>query len=170
MRTLLLIVTLLVCPLLYANPAPFGLEINKATLEKTKEKYNLVENGVNYYSQGSTYLIDTKELSLDGLNRVLLIFSKENNILLSVVATFSSYKFDSINNNLFQKYKLLKQSIPLVGDRHVEYKDDQSLIILDAPHSSFDLHITYISEEFNKKVNEIRKFDKEQNKNEFNSL
>ena len=109
MKKLLLIVTLFVCPSLYANPVPFGLEINKTTLEENKGKYSLIENGINYYSQGSTYLIYPKELSLDGLNRVLLIFSKENNILLSVVATFSNYKFDSINNNLSQKYKLLKQ-------------------------------------------------------------
>lgn len=171
MKKLLFILTLIFSSFLYANPAPFGLEINKTTLKQVEEKYNLIENGTNYYSKGAMYYINTDDLSLDGLKSVLLIFSEKDELLLAVIAQFNRNKFDSLNKNLSGKYKLVKKEIPFVGNKYVKYKDDQSFIELSSPHMSFDLEVTYILMDFDALVKKIQKADKEQkNKDEFNSL
>lgn len=171
MKKILLITILLFCPFLYANPAPFGLEINKTTLQEAKKKYTLDDKGINHYSKGPMYFINKKQLSLDGLKNVLLVFSEKENTLLAVIANFNQDKFDSLNNSLAQKYKLIEKNIPFVGNKYVTYKDDQSLIQLNAPHMSFELEVIYLYEEFYKKVIKIEKSKKEQKKkDELNTL
>lgn len=170
MKKLLFIICIIFCPTLYANPSPFGLELNKTTVDEAEDKYSLLENGINYYSNGPMYYVDSRDLSVDGLKNMLLIFS-ENNVLLAVQATFSKSKFDSLNNNLSKKYKTIKKDIPFVGNKYVKYKDDQSLIILDAPHMSFELTLLYTLADFDKKVNSISKENKnKENNNEYNLL
>lgn len=111
------------------------------------------------------YFINKKQLSLDGLKNVLLVFSEKENTLLAVIANFNQDKFDSLNNSLAQKYKLIEKNIPFVGNKYVTYKDDQSLIQLNAPHMSFELEVIYLYEEFYKKIIKIEKSKKEQKKN-----
>lgn len=171
MKKLFLIVTLIFSSVLYANPAPFELEINKTTLKDVSDKYTLIQDGINYYSEGPMYFIQNGELSIDGLKKVKLIFSKKDNILLCVYATFDKNKFDSLYKNLSKKYTLINKKLPFVGDQYAKYKNDQTTIELIAPHLSFELSLTYISNEFNKKIEEMKNQDKEQkNKKELNSL
>lgn len=58
-----------------------------------------------------------------------------------------------------------------VGDQYAKYTYDKTIIELSAPHMSFESRIEYIFKEFDKKVIEIMKKEKEQkNKNELDSL
>lgn len=171
MKKILLLITLIFGSMLYANPAPFGLEINKTTLNEAKGKYTLIKNGINKYSDGPIYLIKKDELKLDGLKEVKLIFSKDGKLLIAVIATFNQFKFKSLHQNLSEKYNLINENIEFVGDQNATYDDDQTLIELRSSHMSFDLSLTYISKEFDKKIEEMRKQEKEQkNKEELDSL
>lgn len=142
MKKILIIITLMFSSILYANPAPFGLEIHKTTLKEAQEKYTLIDNGINYYSRGPMYTIKNSELPLDA-SKVTLIFSKDENILLSVSATFNKSKFESLYENLSKKYKLL-----FVDNQYATFTDDQTIIHLYVPHMSFDSTVEYIFNEF----------------------
>lgn len=171
MKKILIIITLMFSSILYANPAPFGLEIHKTTLKEAQEKYTLVKKGISYYSGGPMYLIEKDELKIDGLNKVTLIFSKDTKVLLYVCAEFGNYKFNSLYKNLSKKYKLLDEEIPRLGNKFAKFENDQTFIKLDAPHMSFELEVTYIYKEFDKYITERDKKDKaEKNEKELESL
>ncbi|MCX8597579.1 hypothetical protein J3U31_06480 [Gilliamella sp. B3486] len=170
MKKILIIITLMFSSILYANPAPFGLEIHKTTLKEAQEKYTLIDNGINYYSKGPMYTIKNSELPLDA-SKVTLIFSKDENILLYVSATFKKSKFESLYENLSKKYKLIVEERPFVGNQYAEYTDDQTIIHLYAPHMSFDSTVEYIFNEFDKFIEETDKKDNsKKNENELESL
>lgn len=116
------------------------------------------------------YTLKNSELPLDAL-KVMLMFSKDENILLYVSATFDKSKFDSLYKNLSKKYKLIAKKRPFVGYQYAKYTDDQNIIELSAPHMSFESRIEYIFKEFDKKAKEMMKKEKEKkNKNELDSL
>lgn len=163
MKKLVLLIVFFYSSLLYANPSPFGLEINKTTLKEAKEKYTLNFDDTNFYSNGPMYYIKNNELDIDGLESVLLIFSKDEK-LLAISTTFGKYKFKSLKENLSQKYQLVEKKLEFVGDQYVKYQNDETIIELKSPHMSFELSLLYIDKEFNEQVEQAVKQEKNQKK------
>ena len=163
MEKLVLLMVFFYSSLSYANPAPFGLEINKATLQEAKEKYTLNFNDTNLYSNGPMYYIKNNELDIDGLESVLLIFSKDEK-LIAVKAMFNKQKFKSLNENLSKKYKTVEKKLNFVGNQYVKYQNDETIIELNAPHMSFDLWLIYLDKKFYKQVEQAVKQEKNQKK------
>src|SRR5690554_4090514 len=129
-----------------ANPSVFGLSINKTSVEELKSEYSVKYSGVNKYSGGEMYDIPKGQIAFDGLNKVTTIFSKDG-ILLAVLAEFPKHKFDYLNSFLSNKYSLVSQKIPFVGNKSATYRDGQTEIELNAPHMSFEMSLNYIHEE-----------------------
>jgi hypothetical protein len=46
---------------------------------------------------------------------------------------------------LRKKYKVVSQQIPFVGDAHARLTQGTSVILLDAPHLSFEMTLNYLS-------------------------
>lgn len=141
MKKLVLLIVFFYSSLLYANPSPFGLEINKATVKEAKEKYTLEQlEGTNLYSDGPMYFVGENQLSIDGLKSILLIFSKD-------------------------------EKLNFVGNQYVKYQNDETIIELDSQHMSFELSITYIDKEFYKLISRSLEQEKKQkNQKELDSL
>lgn len=148
----------------FANPAPFGLEINKVNYSDVINKYSSVkEVGINKYSDGKMIYIDPNELDFDGLKNTLLIFSKED-ILLAVILTLPNNKFDELYQNLKSKYKLVSKEIPFVGNKNAKFVNDSTEITLNSPHMSFDLELTYVDKNLLNLYKKTEKNEKEQSK------
>ena len=141
MKKLVLLIVFFYSSLLYANPSPFGLEINKATVKEAKEKYTLEQlEGTNLYSDGPMYFVGENQLSIDGLKSILLIFSKD-------------------------------EKLNFVGNQYVKYQNDETIIELDSQHMSFELSLTYIDKEFYKLISRSLEQEKKQkNQKELDSL
>lgn len=136
-----------ISPLSFASPVPFGLELGKNTISQAKNKYHLIDAGVNKYSGGDMYQLDVNELNVDGIESALLIYDKRQ-ILTAVVTSFPKEKLNVLLPTLKKKYKLIKENIPFVGDASAKFKDDDCTILVDAPHLSFSMKLIYSKDNF----------------------
>jgi hypothetical protein len=145
MRKLLSIVILLCLSLnLSADPAPFGLEIGKASLNDIKKKYSIQHTRKNKYTGGDMYSLNPDDMGIEGLQSVTAILNKSNK-LVAILTTFPKTKFKFLFNTMKQKrYKLTKNNIPFVGNTSAEFRHGRTIIILDAPHLSFQMDLHYI--------------------------
>ena len=139
---------------IFAEPNPFGLEIKRSTYKEVKAKYSGKNTGINKYSQGKMYSIDCSQINIEGINSILAIFDIDKK-LLAVITQFDKKKYDSLENSLSQKYSLISRKDAFVGDKYVKFKDDNTIIELNAPHMSFSLSLTYIHQDFNKMYSKI---------------
>lgn len=167
---ILLLLTFTMISFLWADPAPLGLEIGKATVKEAKEKFKLSLVGINYYTNGEMYDVDVSQIEMKYIKKCSLIFDK-NGKLVAVIMTFS--KSGSGQNNpefqyyyklLKEKYKLVKSEIPFVGDTYARFVSGNTEIILEAPHLSFTKTLTYINKDTLKSMREQMKKEKEEEK------
>lgn len=150
----------------YADPSPLGLTLGKATVNDLKAKYSVKMKGINSYSNGEMYEISTSNLDTEGLKEATAIFDSKG-VLVAVTMDFSQTKFgenyyywDKVYTSLKSKYKLVKAQVPFVGDRYAEFVSGDSIIILNAPHMSFDMTLIYAKKSFWQAVKEAEKKEK----------
>lgn len=146
----------------FANPAPFGFELGKATYSEVVAKYPAKQSGINEYSQGKVITVDKSNFELDGLQGNVVFTFDANDNLVAVVMTLHKDKFDDIFSSL-RKYKLINKNVPFVGDKSAKFEDGSCEIILDAPHLSFQMELIYVMSDLYKKVQNSTK-QKEQNR------
>lgn len=58
MRNFIASTLLMVTATVYADPAPFGLEIGKATVSDAEKMYGIEQTGVNKFSNGPMYNVE----------------------------------------------------------------------------------------------------------------
>jgi hypothetical protein len=133
------------CSQAFAEPSIFGMEIGSMTESQLQSQYKVEPSGTNRYTQGNMYSVPVESIDFDGLKSLQVIFSKEGT-LLAVLAKLPQTKFDYINGLLKKKYTLVKSNIPFVGDKEVGYRESETLIILLAPHLSFEMTMIYTNE------------------------
>ncbi len=144
--TLITVILTLALPLVaLADPAPFGMELNKSTRQQVLKMYPSTRTGTNQYSGGPMYDLETANIEFEGLQALSVIFSTDDR-LLAVLATFHKNDFNRLNNIMQEKYRLVSSKIPFVGNKTATYREDQTEISLDAPHLSFQMSLNYISE------------------------
>lgn len=129
-----------------ADPAPFGLELGKASISDAKKMYSLNEAGTNKFTGGAMFNVSTDQINFDGLQELTLIFDQQEK-LAGVLTTLPKEKFDSLYGSLNKKYKLIKKERPFVGNQYAEYSNGGSKIFLAAPHLSFEMSMNYLRKE-----------------------
>jgi hypothetical protein len=144
-----------------ADPAPFGLEIGQTTVEEMRAKYAAKKTGINKYSNGEMYALDTSSIAIDGLQEATVIFSEDGR-LLAVLTTFPKHKFDYLLDVMNSKYRVVSKQIPFVGSKSAKFVDGNTEIILDAPHLSFQMEMNYISKDFLKAYREQSEKEQQQ--------
>ena len=121
----------------FAEPAPFGLEIGKATVADAEKMYRIEKMSINK-DNFTSYIVPVNQVNFDGLKELKLVFN-EKGVLAIVTATLPKTQFKSIHESLAKKYKVVSQEIPFVGDSFVQYVNGSTVILLDAPHLNFDM-------------------------------
>ena len=154
MKKIIIFIFFIALPfIVFAEPAPFGLEIGKSTIKDVKAKYGVQKTGINRYSNGEMYDLDVSDINFDGLQKVTVIFSTEGK-LLAVLTTLPKNKFDYILSGLSNKYQLVSKNIPFVGNKSAKLIDGNTEITLDAPHLSFQMNMNYINKDLWKSYKE----------------
>ncbi len=133
--------------LCFANPAPFGLEIGHMTLKEFKEMEQGHFEGINKWSKGETYSLSPKEIQFEGLEKVLVLFDKDEK-LVAVTAILQKTSFNCVLKMLQDKYTLIDKNIPFVSEKFAVFSDAEVQIELDAPHIGFEMKITYALKKF----------------------
>lgn len=163
MNKLLLTLGLLLTLNLYAAPAPFGLELGKATIDDLKNKYSVKKTGINAVSFGDMYEINTSTIDFDGLQSISAAFNMKGK-LIAISAKLKKSRFDDLFSSLNRKYKLISKEIPSVGNKYANFEDGLTVIILKADHLSFSMDMTYIQSEFLNEIIKEREKQKMDNK------
>ncbi len=144
----------------WADPAPLGLEVGKATIKEAKERYRLTPLGINKYTQGEMYEVDISKFDMKYIRNCVLSFDKDGK-LVAVAMSFSKNgsgrntpEFEYYYKLLREKYDLVESRIPFVGDTYAKFVDGGTEILLDAPHLSFTMTLTYIKKDTLKSIKE----------------
>lgn len=153
-----------------ANPAPFGLEIGKTTVEEMLKKYKYVKRVKSgKHKNILLYRINPRHFDFEGLLECKAIFGQDGK-LVAVINTITKNRFQHVYELMKDKYKLVDSQIPFVGDKFAVFVAGDTNIILDAPHLSFVMTLAYIQRDFLKAYNETIKKEKEEKTQKERSL
>ncbi len=179
MKKLLFIALTLVSTLSFAaNAAPFGQEVGvakcKDVIKNMSDKVKFTQNGVNKFTNGPMYVGDADNLGFDGAKSILLICD-QSDVLSALQLTLAkgsfSEGFDKYSKMLKAKYKQVKMVNPYVGNKYAKYSQGNSIIELDAPHLSFDMALTYETNQFDKSYKDTTTTEKNnKQKQQMNNL
>ena len=139
------------------NPKPLGLELGVATISDAKAKYTLEHKGINKYTLGDMYGINPSEVNIEGLQKVTLIFARNEKlqaVVMEFPKTFNHTYWNRLYNSLKRKYTLKSSYIPFVGSRYAVFEGGNSIIRLESPHLGFKTYLIYMTKTF-KKLYEI---------------
>lgn len=152
------ILVFLIIPLLsFADPAPFGLEINKTTLSEAQKLYSLALASKNKGTKTETYEIETRKINFNGLLSLQATFN-EKGILVAVHGTMEKTNFERMLTTLDNKYDLITKDVPPVGNKEAKLKDHNTIIFIEAPHLSMQMAFLYMNEQvWNKALATIAK-------------
>jgi hypothetical protein len=146
---LMLMLTPLLC---FANPAPFGLEIGKMTVQELKAKYDQKYEVSYKHSKSSSYSISPEIFNFNGLKEIWVEFDR-NQILASIYTSFDIDKYDYLFNMLKDKYKLdsSRQLVMGTKERRAHFDTDDLYIYLrearlDTKYS--EVQLSYRSKKF----------------------
>lgn len=153
----------------FANPAPFGFELGKATYSEVTAKYPATQKGTNAHSQGKVIAVSGSNFELDGLQGDVTFTFDANDKLIYVGLVFNKDKFSDLFSSL-SKYKVIKKVVPFVGNKYAEFKDGDCKIILDAPHLSFSMDLYYITSEFADKIQNAQNQQEKSRKSKQDSM
>lgn len=150
------IITILASDSAIAGTTVLGAEIGTTTAEQLKQVLSrhtrVFDQGVNKYSGGPMLATDGSSYEIEGLEKVLYIFDKQGK-LAGVIMDMDKDRFVSIYQVLRQKYKLISEQRPFVGNQYARFKPVDALIELDAPHLSFTMEVRYIRNDLMQKFN-----------------
>ena len=108
--------------------------------------------------------VDVSAAHVNNVKDLTLIFD-ENELLQAISFETDKYNFKAIDEYVSQKYQPVKRQVPFVGDKYAEYRSPNALIKINAPHMSFQMTITYVSQDMWDKFNRVSKAEDTQEKN-----
>ncbi len=142
---------------LFGDPAPFGLELGKATFEEVGKKYSdFTQIGNDPVSKGKQIVVNQKNFDLKGLNRDVIFSFDTENKLMAVLLCFDEDRFDDLLSSL-SKYKMIKKHNNLVI-----FQDGNSIISLD--NMGFVTILLYQTKKFDKLYEDWRTEQERENK------
>lgn len=156
-QTMIALLLVLSVNVAQAETKVFGLTLRKSTDVDVKTLYKdakASENGSIF--GGGLYDIPTENISFSDLQG-LAVATGDEGVVVNVFAIVSQSKLDFLVSSLNEKYHVVKKELPRVGDKYVEYENDGDVIILEAPHMSFDAKLSYYTKSAYQTLLESRK-------------
>ena len=137
-----LVALMAACPItLFADPAPFGLEIGVAASAEAHERADIRLRGRNRYGH-EHYAIEPSTPGVPGLKEATAIFDR-NGTLVAVLTVYARDRFESLYDGLREKYDLVAEEMPSEGTRSARFVDGNTTIDLEAMHLGFTLSLHY---------------------------
>lgn len=127
-----------------AEPAPFGLVINKTTTAELKSKFPVTPLGINKNNGLEAYDIAPEHMNFEGLIAAKAAFSADG-ILKIVQLSLPKDKFEEILNSLSKKYNIVYKNTPFDGAKEAKFEKDNTYILLYAPKNSAEMDFLYIN-------------------------
>ena len=133
---------------IFAEPAPFGLELGKATYKEVKKKYPNIRTSTKFYYMGldklelKDYHIDNPKINIDGLKYLSLTFLK-NDTLVQISADFENYRYNSLLEYLQTKYRFVSESNRVLSGTTTSFRRDNTFINISSGYKNSSCIIVY---------------------------
>lgn len=154
-------------------PAPLGFVIGEASLHavrsQLKKKTDVRDAGINRYSQGPMLEANGEKLAVDDLKHALFIFNKDNQLVAVELTLYNvgrNGSFGRVFSHLSAKYTMVSQRMPFVGNKKARFESGETVILLDAPHMDFEMKVTYVTRDLEKRWQSQIKKDSEKRKHD----
>lgn len=156
-NTVTAVLALLVWTTAHAGPTnadPFGLELGVATrtsIEATFKGSRLSGIGTSAVSGGPMFEAQHPSVGPDGITRALLVLDKQGRLVavqMTLPKDFHGGNIAAIADQLSKKYAQQSRNLPRLGDGAARYTRGTSIVMVEAPHLSFEFTVTYMTDEF----------------------
>jgi hypothetical protein len=134
----------------WATMRPLGMEIGQATLAQAKSALANArwrEAGINKWNGGRMYEISPDATGIEGLQSLTAIFSPEGR-LVALLMTLDKSRLRDVLEALRTRYKVEAENIPFVGDASARFRSGNTLALVEAPHLSFNMTVSYLTDDF----------------------
>lgn len=133
-----------------ATMRPLGMEIGQTTLAQAQSSLpnaRWKETGVNKWNGGKMYEISPDATGVDGLQSLTAIFSPEGR-LVGLLMTLDKGRLRDVLQALRARYKVEAENVPFVGDASARFRSGNTLALVEAPHLSFSMTVSYLTDDF----------------------
>ncbi|MDP1602257.1 MAG: hypothetical protein Q8M03_03245 [Legionella sp.] len=144
MNVIIFLFFMLFSVVIQADPAPFGLVINKTTTEELKGKYPVTPLGINKNNGMQAFDIEPQNIDFEGLISAKAAFG-DDGVLKIVQMSLPKTKFEDIFTSLSKKYTLVYKNIPVDGNKEAKFIEGNTYILLYAPQASTEMDFLYIN-------------------------
>ena len=151
---------------------PFGFGVGTNTIFDVQRQLNSSAcdfDNISAITDGFLFECNSKVFDMEGITgKVIFIFEKKpegemGNAKLELVNfTLNKHMYDSIVKSLSSKYKLVSQNKPFVGDASARFKKNNVNILVDSPHLSFEMTVTYSTDNFDNAHQQYKKKQREE--------
>jgi hypothetical protein len=148
LRTLVLGLALVAALPVFASRAQvLGYTVGESTFEEVKSSLQSRgttprNTGISTHAGGPMLVAPGRGLGIDGLQQILMLFDAQNR-LAGALLTLNKARYDAVVSAMKEKYTLVREVRPHVGNRRAEFRAEGALITVDAPHLSFEMTIMY---------------------------
>lgn len=154
---------------IHADPAPFGLVINKTTTEELKGKYSVTPLGINKNNGMQAFDIEPQNIDFEGLISAKAAFS-EDGVLKLVQMSLPKTKFEDVFASLSKKYTLVYKNLPVDGNKEAKFLEGNTYILLYAPQASNEMDFLYINKKLLEDALQIKPDDNAKRNKEISQL
>lgn len=156
-----------------AAPAPFGMELN-SDCESQLRTRTAAPTGINKYSVGPMYDIDTSGIDFRDLRNLTIICDSDDK-LVGVLASLSKRSrgatFKRLVGMLEGKYQTVSVEGAYVGTRKAQFYSDGVVIRINEPHLGFTTKLEYLTQNFLERFNASDRRERQrQRQSESNAL
>ncbi|HEB0103560.1 TPA: hypothetical protein RYX73_004381 [Serratia marcescens] len=143
--------------LAHAETKAFGITLSKSKGSDVQALYDgtKIDSNDSIWG-GKIYNIPSEDVEFGGLVS-LLVGTDSDDVVVAIISSVRKSKIDFIMSQLNEKYHLKKKVLPYVGNKYAEYANDGDVIILDAPHMSFEADLSYLTNNARKVMVDIQK-------------
>lgn len=128
-----------------AGVSVVGLEIGVTTVDQARQllrSAGVKQRGISQLTNGPMLESNGDGLDIAGLKSVLALFDDQQR-LAAVMLTVNKDRFGEIARLMAEKYSVVSQRRPFVGNAFVRMKSGDVRIEIDAPHMSFEMTVLY---------------------------
>lgn len=148
LRTLVLaLLFVLAAPVLASSAQMLGYTVGQSTFQEVKGSLRERgatprEKGASAHAGGPMLEASGRSLGIEGLQTAFMIFDPQDR-LAGGLLTLNKSRYDAVVTAMKEKYTLVREVRPHVGNRRAEFRADGALITVEAPHMSFEMTVFY---------------------------
>lgn len=123
------------------NAAPFGWELGVATLQDVAQTVEMEHMGPAS-GGGAHYRLSVSQLDMTDLTTADAYFAADGT-LVGVATTYRKRQFNALLGVLRDKYEVIHEDVPFVGDALVRFEAGNAMIVLRSPHMNLRTYLQY---------------------------